>query len=357
MPADVEGLKEHRRLFADGFTPAQKATTIAVVVAVVIVGVTFAKWSSKPTARNTAAGESASAAPRAAAAGANASQLAQTQAYDAALEQRIEDMVSRTLGPGHAAVTVAAQLDDSKRSSVTRKYSEVQPGATVPITQNDAHETLGPNPSTSGGTPTTVYEKTQTQHHNAVDSTVTNSATPPGTLKRLSVSVLLDRAVVTPADVVSIWRPSIVAAAGIDPKRDGANALKVMTVPFSKAARQGQIAGETTSNRLLDLARQVLLLLALAVVLLVAWLAMKRAERNRAVRGEPLDLLALETTRPGGSGLDPAAAAAARLGGTPVRAAIDGEAAAIELEIADLIERQPDEVAQTLRSWLADRRT
>jgi flagellar biosynthesis/type III secretory pathway M-ring protein FliF/YscJ len=31
--------------------------------------------------------------------------------------------------------------------------------------------------------------------------------------------------------------------------------------------------------------------------------------------------------------------------------------AAIELEIADLIERQPDEVAQTLRSWLVDRRT
>jgi hypothetical protein len=30
---------------------------------------------------------------------------------------------------------------------------------------------------------------------------------------------------------------------------------------------------------------------------------------------------------------------------------------AVETEVAGLIERQPDDVAQTLRSWLADRRT
>jgi flagellar M-ring protein FliF len=103
---------------------------------------------------------------------------------------------------------------------------------------------------------------------------------------------------------------------------------------------------------LLDLARQLLMLLVLAVVLFVAWNMMKRAERTRARRGEPLDLLELETARSNGAGLD-AAAAAARLGDAP---AIDTTPAAIEIEIADLIERQPDEVAQTLRSWLADRR-
>jgi flagellar M-ring protein FliF len=348
MPVDADGIEEHRRRFGDGFTPAQKATTVAVVVALVIAGVAFAKWSAEPSSRD--AGATASRTPGTVATGGSSSQLAQTQAYDAALEQRIEDMVSRTLGPGHAAVTVAAQLDDSKRSSVTTKYAEVRPGTTVPITQNDAHETAAPAPSAFGATPTTVYEKSRTQQQNAVDKTVTNSLTPPGTLKRLSVSVLLDRAVVTPADVASIWRPSIVAAAGIDPKRDGAGALKVITVPFNKAAQRQ--AGAGTTSRLLDLARQLLMLLVLAVVLFVAWNMMKRAERTRARRGEPLDLLELETARSNGAGLD-AATAAARLGDAP---AIDTTPAAIEIEIADLIERQPDEVAQTLRSWLADRR-
>jgi flagellar M-ring protein FliF len=202
-----------------------------------------------------------------------------------------------------------------------------------------------------------VYEKTQTQHHNAVDTTVTNAATPPGTLKRLSVSVLLDRAVVAPADVASVWQPSIAAAAGVDPKRDGNNALKVMTVAFSKSARkQAQAAGTTTADRLVNVAEQLLIVLVLALVLFVAWQATKRARRNRIARREPLDLRELDTVRPAEAVLDRASVNAPS-GEPPVRTSLDASVAAIEVEIADLIERQPDEVAQTLRSWLADRRT
>ena len=52
--------------------------------------------------------------------------------------------------------------------------------------------------------------------------------------------MLLDSAVVKPADVSTIWQPQILAAAGIDSKRDGANALKVTTVAFDKTARGGR---------------------------------------------------------------------------------------------------------------------
>jgi flagellar M-ring protein FliF len=359
MPAaPADGTKEHGHWFVDGFTPGQKAVTILGVVALVIASVTFMTWASKSDHASSAPPRSAGSQTPAAArtSGADA-ELASAQAYDAELEQRIEDMVGNTLGPGHAAVTVAAQLDDSKRSSVTTQYGEVRPNATVPITQNDDHETLAPGPASGQATPTTVYEKTQTQHHNAVDSTVTTSATAPGTLKRLSVSVLLDRAVVSPAEVASIWRPSIQAAAGIDPKRDGANALKVMTVAFDRSAvkrLQAQATGATASHPLLDLVERLLVLLAVALLLFFAGRAIRRAAGNRVPRQEPLDLLALESTRGETTTLDKGAAAA-RLGSIETRAAID-EHSAIETEIADLIERQPDEVAQTLRSWLADRR-
>jgi flagellar M-ring protein FliF len=403
MAVDVDRLKGHGRVFVDGFTPAQKAITALCVVAVVIAGVAFMKWTSTPDdaplythlsaadatavtaaldarhvpyevsaggqtilirrgdvaktrlalgAENIPAGAGSSAQGSVATNG-TSTQLAQAQAYDAALEQRIENMVASTLGPGHAAVTVAAELDGSKRSSVATKY-----GTTVPITQNDDHETIAPNAGGTSATPTTVYEKTQTQQHNVADSTVTNSTSPPGALERLSVSVLLDRAVVTPAEVASIWRPSIAAAAGIDPKRDGNNALKVMTVAFSKSAQkqEAQLSGTTTSNRLIDLAKQLLILVMLALVLFVAWHAMKRAERNRSAPPSPLDLRELETVRPAGAAIDPASATS-RIGSVPFRAPLDTSPASIELEIAELIERQPDEVAQTLRSWLADRRT
>jgi flagellar M-ring protein FliF len=359
MPAEhADGTKGPGRWFVDGFTPGQKAITILGVVALVIASVTFMRWASKPDHGSSAPPRSAgSPSFGTAASSGGGSPLAQAQAYDTELEQRIEAMVANTLGPGHADVTVAAQLDDSKQSSITTKYGEVRPNTTVPITQNNDHETLAPGPTGSQATPTTVYENTHVQQHNAIDSTVTNSATPPGTLKRLSVSVLLDRAVVSPAEVASIWRPSIQAAAGIDPKRDGADALKVMTVAFDKSAvkrLQTQTGGATTAHPLVDLLERLLALLALALVLFFAGRAIKQATANRVPRQEPLDLLELESTRAATSARDDAGAT--RLASTPIRVSID-EHSAIEAEIADLIERQPDEVAQTLRSWLADRRT
>jgi flagellar M-ring protein FliF len=97
-----------------------------------------------------------------------------------------------------------------------------------------------------------------------------------------------------------------------------------------------------------------LTLLMIAVVLFFAWRAIKRAEGNRVPLRVPIDLLALE----GPAALDPMYAnATPRVAAGAARAPLDPAPTTIEGEITDLIERQPDEVAQTLRSWLADRRT
>jgi flagellar M-ring protein FliF len=302
---------------------------------------------------------------------AGSSQIAQTQTYDAAVEKKIEDMIGQTLGPGHAAVTVAADLDMSKSSSVITNYSRPVTGTDVPTQQNDSKESLsqaaaaasngqlgvgaGTGAPVGGTTPTTAYLKTTTQHVNAVNSVVTNADVPPGTVKHLSVSVLLDSSVVKPTDVATIWQPNILAAAGIQPARDGANALKVTTVAFDKTAQkaeQTQLAAASGSNPIFDLIKHFLTLLMIAVVLFFAWRAIKRAESNRVPLRVPIDLLALEApTR-----LEPALLPA-RVGAPAIRAPIEGPGSTIEGEITELIERQPDEVAQTLRSWLADRRT
>ncbi len=213
----------------------------------------------------------------------------------------------------------------------------------------------GTGTTVGSSTTPTSYAKTSTQNQNAVNSTVTNSDIGPGTLKHLSVSVLLDSAVVKPSDIASIWQPQILAAAGIQPQRDGTDALKVTTVAFDKTAQkaqQSQLSAASASNPLFDLIKQFLTLLMICVVLFFAWRAIKRAESNRVPLRVPIDLLELEAP----AHLEPAFAPA-RVAAGPVRASIDPPASTIEGEITDLIERQPDEVAQTLRSWLADRRT
>jgi flagellar M-ring protein FliF len=92
----------------------------------------------------------------------------------------------------------------------------------------------------------------------------------------------------------------------------------------------------------------------IGMVLFFAWRAIKKAEANRVPLRVPIDLRELEAPANVGA-LEPAMAGA-RAGGAGARS-LEPPPPTIEGEITDLIERQPDEVAQTLRSWLADRRT
>ena len=105
---------------------------------------------------------------------------------------------------------------------------------------------------------------------------------------------------------------------------------------------------------ILDLARNIVTLLIVALVLFFAWRAIKRAEANRVPLRVPLDLRELEAadTRALES-----VGAMPRLSEAERRALAPAADMGVEGELTDLIEHQPDEVAQTLRSWLADRRT
>ena len=93
----------------------------------------------------------------------------------------------------------------------------------------------------------------------------------------------------------------------------------------------------------------------IALVLFFAWRAIKKAESNRVPLRVPLDLRELEAAEHAR-----ARGRAAPRRGSPSwtdRRCTPALDAGVEGELTDLIEHQPDEVAQTLRSWLADRRT
>jgi len=312
---------------------------------------------------------------------ASGTQLEAQNAYEATLEKKIDDMVAATYGPGHAAVTVSADLDNStsntKTNTVTRPAinaaGTISP-TDIPATTNNQSETLnsGGTGATNGvlgvgntgangtaGTGAQNYSKTSTQQTNALNTTQTNSDIPPGNVKRLSVSVILDSGVNPP---VSTWQNQIAAAAGINPTRDGATALRVTTVAFSQEAQKAAKAASAGGtggggNAMFDLIKSLLTFLIVGLVLFFAWKAIKRAEANRVPMRVPIDLRELEA--PFRASLEApalAGAVAGAGGGAAVRRSLEPPPPTLEGEITELIERQPDEVAQTLRSWLADRR-
>jgi flagellar M-ring protein FliF len=103
-----------------------------------------------------------------------------------------------------------------------------------------------------------------------------------------------------------------------------------------------------------DMIRTIVTLAIIALVLFFAWRSIKRAEANRVPLRVPLDLRELEAAD---TRAIEASAAAPRISGVERQALAPAADTGLEGELTDLIETQPDEVAQTLRSWLADRRT
>ena len=149
---------------------------------------------------------------------------------------------------------------------------------------------------TAGGNGNETYSKTSNQNTNALNVVESEVQAAPGTINRLSVAVLLDSSVVKPADVAN-WTKQIEAAVGYSAKRG--DVVQVTPVPFSTAAQKAakqqlSAAAGSGSNMMLDLARNIVTLLIVALVLFFAWRAIKKAEANRVPLRVPLDLRELE---------------------------------------------------------------
>jgi flagellar M-ring protein FliF len=298
--------------------------------------------------------------------------LQQQSAFDTSLGAAVSTFLNTALGPNHADVHVQSDLnfDQQKSTSITNRLPAGS-GTPIPSQQSTSSEKLtqpatgGVNgvlgvtqgaPGAAGGNGTTNYSKTTNQTSNAVDQVQTDVQQAPGKINRLSVAVLLDSSAVKPSEVAN-WTKQIQAAVGYDKTRG--DVVQVTTVPFSKAAQQAakdQLkAGGSSSGQgqMLDLVRNIVTLLIIALVLFFAWRAIKKAESNRVPLRVPLDLRELEAS-------DTRALEAP--GSVPRlemerRALQPASDPGMDGDLTDLIEQQPDEVAQTLRSWLADRRT
>jgi len=304
-------------------------------------------------------------------------QLEQQNAMEENIATSVRNLIAASLGPGHAAVTVQTDLDFSKTSTISVEHPEPADGTPIPKNSETTTESftgspggatglLGPDgtPVDTGETPT-VYEKTETVLENAVDEVTSTINEAPGRLERMSVSVLLDSEVVTTGDVAD-WEDAISAAAGIDATRS--DTLNVALMEFDTealAAVEAQLKGaaaDQSKDSMLGMIKSIVTLLIVGIVLFLAWRAIKRSEANRIPLRVPLDLRELEAGDLVSDQLETrrvhAAVGAGGGGGGGDRPPIlEAHNLPVEDEVAGIIEQQPDEVALTLRSWLADRRT
>jgi flagellar M-ring protein FliF len=284
--------------------------------------------------------------------------------YENRLAANAQKILDQVLGPNHAVVSVRADLDLSQRQSTSETYNYNQ--GTPPISSSQSTETysgtggavggvLGPeNTGTTGGSGNSTYNKSDQTDNNAVDKTTTTTQDAPGSIKRLTVSVVMDGTVAGNLNQQQV-QSLIGNAVGLDTSRG--DAITVAAMPFdTTAAQQAKAEVEAAKKaeqqaQMWSLVKTGGIALGILLVILIVWL---RSRRRGEVEEEyePLelsdDMLAeLERLRVSSTRDEPVVDTAA----LELEAA---ERQRVRSEISTMVAEKPDEVAAMLRGWLSE---
>lgn len=295
----------------------------------------------------------------------------QVTAFEERMSDSVQTVLDRVLGAGNTAVQVTADLNfDKSVTNSTRYFSdpELPPLSESALTERyDAPNdpafggVVGPDgllDTNAGANPAganTNYTKKQRTTDNAVGQTVEQREAAPGSVGSLHVGVVLDQralGAVAPEEVQTL----ISSALGVNPERG--DTVEVSVMPFDRSAEEAAEAALAAAKaadekaELMSLFRTGGLVLLVLLLALGTWLRTRKREQARhdatnyvveQLRRQPAELDRQPELEP----------AMAVLEQSP-RAQIPDTNAGTRGEIAALVERQPEEVAQLLRGWLVE---
>jgi flagellar M-ring protein FliF len=352
---------------AAGKTPGQdQIQAIVHLVAASVVGldpsqVTVA--SASGTVLSTGDGQTVSAG--------TSQRQRQTNDFEQRMNTALEQMLASVVGAGHVVVKTTADLDYDQTQTKSQMYVAPSPSA-PPLSETHSMETyagtggnsggvLGPNniqvPNGIAGSGT--YSRSSNTQDNAVGLVTETRNSAPGNVRKLSVAVLLDSTAAKNVDLTQI-QGLVSSAVALTPARG--DTIAVSSMPFDQAtaeqAKKAVAAADkaTKQAELVSMIRTGVLVLAVLVLLFLAWRASRKSRRSSLSDEEMAALQRIQAT------VDNRRAPAAALEGEGDRAALEAGAVPPEdrpdyrMEIATLVERQPDNVAQVLRDWLAESR-
>lgn len=277
--------------------------------------------------------------------------LRMTKDFEATLAADVESLLASVVGPGSASVVVRAQLDYDEQQVETVTYDPESAVATSESTRDEVYSGAGTPPGgtlgVEGETIVTendgeyTYSLSEVIREYGVDNVVTREITAPGKVESLSVAVVMDDGSLTgaPVPAVAEIESLITAAVGLDATRGDTISVSTIAYPVPEVIEE-PAAAEAAPMDVMSMIPQLiggLVLFIVTVALLLMARGGKKSKTGAAVdNAQPAAL-------PGGDG------AAGALAGR-------AEGAEIHPEVMNLVQKQPEEIAVLLRSWLADRR-
>ncbi len=226
--------------------------------------------------------------------GGSSTQMETQRQYEIALQRDLESTLSKIVGVGRSAVTVRARLNFDEVKSTADQFSPA--ASVVPRSSTTTTETFngnnintgavpgtGANGGTNPGSNTTAngnssYSRVETTTNNEISRTQTTTVKAPGSVDRLSVSVVLDESVTAAQE--SSLTSAIAAAVGLDQVRG--DTLSVARLPFDASVKDAFEAppGEGLSQYLSYL-KLLLPLLAVIVAFVLVMLLLRTLNKRQ----------------------------------------------------------------------------
>ena len=281
------------------------------------------------------------------------------------LEHNLQTLLEQVLGPGNVVARVNAELNFDQRSTENTLFrSPSQNGQGLLTSLQELQETFrgttggggvpGVQSNTPGQTPNTPEyqaanptgnsqsDKSSRTATYAVDQVKENLVVAPGSVRRLSVSVVVNRNL--SATEKGAIEKMVAATIGSDPKRD--DQINVTGLPFNtQLADQARVALEADAKARATTTRN--LYIALGAGLLLTLFAFRSLARR--ARGLSAGQMALG---PGG-------AMAVHMSLPPPEPTIpltpeEMERERVKKEIHKLANQKPEDVANLLKTWLSE---
>lgn len=316
--------------------------------------------------------------------------------YEQQLEQRVEEILERTIGEGHAAVRVAAEFDFSRMEETQEHYdpdrSVIRSEQLVRESEGDGAEQAGGVPGVRSNLPGGPGPQTSKSGANSsrssetrnyeVDKVVRRVLSPVARLKRQSVAVLVDgrwetmegagessaeeegttpgEKVFVPREEEEINRIASLVKRAVGFNEERGDEVDVQSMPF---ADNGQIADEqlpTPPAAAWPWWGIWAIAAAVAAVGLMALLLVIRRRRKNAQKEQeenlPKTVKEIEAelegvhAEPGleGPGLDDGQPA------LPGTVSIEDSIESIRLEALNLASQDTEAAARVIRTWLAE---
>lgn len=274
--------------------------------------------------------------------------LRMTRDFEASLASDVRNLLTSVMGEDSASVVVRAQLDFDEQSVETQTFDEESAVALRESTIDETYVGAGTPPGGTLGvegetvvTDTTgeyTYDRSEVIREYGVDSIISKEITAPGKVEQLSVAVVMDDGSLTGITVPSSAEvESLVAAAvGLDSTRGDTISVSAIAYPVPEVVEEEPAAEAAAMDPMAMIPQAVGGLALLLVVVSLLLMARGGSKKSKAA--------SLEVVQP------------ALAGGATAAVGEAEDGASIHPEVMNLVQRQPEEIAVLLRSWLADRR-